>query len=103
MGPGTDGHPPRDVADGGDTGALVTGSARLPGGEQRKASQKRSRPAAPISAIITTPTLRPDNRVRWSRYTGTVQRVVGDQADVRQDGRKTLWRLPLTELTRLVG
>jgi hypothetical protein len=40
--------------------------------------------------------------VRWSRYTGTVQRVVGDVADIRQDGRNTLWRLPVAELTQMV-
>jgi hypothetical protein len=93
------------VADGDDTGgsALVTGRARLPGGEQRKASQKRSRPAAQLSAVATAPTLRPGDRVRWSRYIGTVLRVVGDVADIRQDGRNTLWRLPVAELTRVVG
>jgi hypothetical protein len=81
----------------------VTGRARLPGGEQRKASQKRSRPAASISAVATATTLRPGDRVRWSRYTGTVQRVVGDVADIRQDGRNTFWRLPVAELTQMVG
>jgi len=94
------------VAEGDDTGggALVTGRARLPGGEQRKASQKRSRPAVPISAVAPAPpTLRPGDRVRWSRYTGTVQRIVGDVADIRQDGRNTLWRLPVAELTQMVG
>jgi len=92
------------VADGDDTGGglLVTGRAQLPGGEQRKASQKRSRPAMPIAAVAA-PTLSPGDRVRWSRHTGIVQRVVGDQADVRQDGRNTLWRLPAAELTRVVG
>jgi hypothetical protein len=93
------------VAESDDTGggALVTGRARLPGGEQRKASQKRSRPATPSSAVATAPALQPGDRVRWSRYTGTVQRVAGDAADIRQDGRNTLWRLPVAELTRVVG
>jgi hypothetical protein len=93
------------MAEGDDTdrGALGTGRARPPGGEQRKASQKRSRPAAPISAVATAATLRPGDRVRWSRYTGTVQRVVGDMADIVQDGRNTLWRLPVAELTTAVG
>jgi hypothetical protein len=84
-------------------GASVTGRARLPGGEQRKASQKRSRPAAATSAVATAPPLRPGDRVRWSRYTGTVQRVVDDVADILQNGRNTLWRLPVAELTRVVG
>jgi hypothetical protein len=101
---GADGHPPRDLADGDDAGGglFVTGRARLPGGERRKASQKRSRPATPIAAVAA-PTLGPGDRVRWSHHTGSVQRVVGDQADVRQDGRNTLWRLPVAELTRVVG
>ncbi|HEV2188070.1 MAG TPA: hypothetical protein VGR70_12730 [Stellaceae bacterium] len=90
--------------DGVDTGGglLVKGRARLPGGEQRKASQKRSRPATPIATVVA-PTLRPGDCVRWSRHTGIMQRVVGDQADVRQDGRNTLWRLPVAELTKVVG
>jgi hypothetical protein len=29
--------------------------------------------------------------VRWSRYTGTVQRVVDDVAEILQNGRNTLW------------
>ena len=98
-----DGQFPCNVANDDTGGALLmTGCARLPGGEQRKASQKRSRPATPIAAVAE-PTLRPGDRVRWSRHTGSVQRVVGDQADIRQDGRDTLWRLPVKELTRVVG
>jgi hypothetical protein len=80
----------------------MTGRARLPGGERRKASQKRSRPAT-ASAAIAAPMLNPGDRVRWSRHTGIVQRVVEDQADVRQDGRNTLWRLPVAQLTRVLG
>jgi hypothetical protein len=80
----------------------VTGRTRLPGGEMRKASQKRSRPAT-ASAAVAVPTLNPGDRVRWSRHTGIVQRVVGDHADVRQDGRNTLWRLPVAQLTRVLG
>jgi hypothetical protein len=92
------------VVEGDDTGGslLVTGRARLPGGEQRKASQKRSRPATPIAAVVA-PSLSPGDRVRWLRHTGTVQRVLGNQADIRQDGRNTLWRLPVAELTRVIG
>ena len=79
----------------------MTGRARLPGGEQRKASQKRSRTAMQ-SAAVAAPTLTAGNRVRWSRHTGIVQRVVGDEADVRQDGRNTLWRLPVAQLTKVL-
>ena len=62
-------------------GASVTGQVRHPGAEQSKASQKRSRPAPPM-AVVATPPLQPGDRMRWSRYTGTVQRVVGDLAEV---------------------
>jgi hypothetical protein len=104
-GQGLDEHSARDVAQDDDTdgGALMPGGPRLPGGEPRKASQKRSRPAAPIAAVAPASALRPGDRVRWSRYTGTVQRVLGDVADVRQDGRNSLWRLPMSELTKVVG
>jgi hypothetical protein len=80
----------------------VTGRTRLPGGEMRKASQKRSRPATP-SAAVAAPTLTAGDRVRWSRYSGIIQHVVGGHADVRQDGGNTLWRLPVAQLTRLLG
>jgi hypothetical protein len=80
----------------------VTGRVRLPGGEQRKASQKRSRPATPIAAVAA-PTLRPGDRVRWSRYTGFVQRIVGDTAEIVEETRAARWRLPVAELTRVVG
>jgi hypothetical protein len=101
----TDEHPPRDVAEGADNGAgaSVTGRARLPGGEQRKASQKRSRPAVLIAAVVAAPTFRPGDRVRWSRYAGTVQRVVDDLAEVVEETRAARWRLPMTQLTRVVG
>jgi hypothetical protein len=80
----------------------VTGRVRLPGGEHRKASQKRSRPAVPIAAVVT-PTFRPGDRVRWSRYIGTVQRVVDDLAEVVEETRAARWRLPVGQLTRVVG
>jgi hypothetical protein len=54
----------------------MPGGARLPGGERRKASQKRSRQPSPIAAAATAPALRPGDRVCWSRYTGIIQRVV---------------------------
>jgi hypothetical protein len=81
----------------------MTGRVRLPGGEQRKASQKRSRPAT-LSAAVLMPAILigAGDRVRWSRHTEIVQRVVGDEADVRQDGRNTLWRLPVAQLTKVL-
>jgi hypothetical protein len=80
----------------------MPGGPRLPSGEPRKASQKRSRRGVPISAAAAPPPLHPGDRVRWSRYTGTVRHVVDNQADVVEDARRTVWRLPVAELTRLV-
>jgi hypothetical protein len=84
--------------------ALMSGGAHLPGGEQRKASQRRSRRAMVMSSGATpmpTQTLQRGDRVRWSRSTGTVERLIGDVADIRQDGTDALWRLPVAELTRV--
>jgi hypothetical protein len=41
--------------------------------------------------------------VRWSRYVGIVRRVAGDKADIVENVRKTVWRVSVTELTRVVG
>jgi hypothetical protein len=81
----------------------MPGGARLPSGEPRKACQKRSRKAAVPIAVIATPTFNPGDRVRWSRYVGTVRRVAGDKADIVENVRKTVWRVPLTDLTRVAG
>jgi hypothetical protein len=81
----------------------MAGGVRLPSGGPRKASQKRSRKAAVPIAPIASPTFNPGDRVRWSRYVGTVRRVVGDKADVVESVRKTVWRVSVAELTRVVG
>ena len=81
----------------------MPGGARLPPGEPRKASQKRSRKAAAPIAAVATPTFNPGDRVRWSRYVGIVRRVAGDKADIVENVRKTVWRVSVTELTRVVG
>ena len=80
----------------------MTGRVRLPSGAPRKASQKRSRPAVHV-ATVAAPSqivLQPGDRVRWSRYMGTVRRVTGDQVDVVESTRATVWRLPVAELTK---
>jgi hypothetical protein len=55
----------------------VTGRARLPAGEPRKASQRKTRLAAPRTLRIT-PIWRPGDRVRWKERAGVFRRDVGD-------------------------
>jgi hypothetical protein len=55
----------------------MTGTTRLPGGEPRKASQKRSRRAGPPPTRIT-PQWRVGDRVRWHDKTGLFHRDLGD-------------------------
>ena len=65
----------------------MSGRARLPGGEIRRASQRRSRPAAaPVTAI--RPTWRPGDRVQWRDRSGSYLREAGDGlADIDIAGR----------------
>jgi hypothetical protein len=55
----------------------MTGTTRLPGGEPRRASQKRSRRAGPPPTRIT-PQWRMGDRVRWYDKTGLFHRDLGD-------------------------
>ena len=56
----------------------MSGRSRLPGGDQRKASQKRARPAAP-KPIFAGPTWGAGDRVQWQHHTGTYLRAATDQ------------------------
>ena len=47
----------------------MSGQSRLPGGEQRRASQRRSRPAV-AAAIIIEPSWRTGDKVYWQGYVG---------------------------------
>jgi hypothetical protein len=61
---------------------MMPGRARLPGGEQRKASQRRVRQPS-LSRTTIEPTWRPGDKVRWNGYTGTFLRdTVDGQAEV---------------------
>ena len=55
----------------------MTGRTRLPGGEPRKASQKRTRRAGSSAARII-PQWRMENRVRWQDKVGHFHRDLGD-------------------------
>lgn len=55
----------------------MSGRARLPGGEPRKASQRNSRrAAAPLTQV--RPSWRVGDPVRWQGRAGTFRRDVGD-------------------------
>ena len=55
----------------------MTGTTRLPGGEPRKASQKRTRRAGPPPTHMM-PQWRIGDRVRWQDKTGLFHRDLGD-------------------------
>jgi hypothetical protein len=75
----------------------MSGRARLPAGEPRKASQRNSRRAAPILARIT-PTWRAGDTVRWKGRVGVFRRDVGDgeHAEIAVD--KRVYRVRMIEL-----
>jgi hypothetical protein len=57
----------------------MSGRQRLPGGEMRKASQRKSRPAqAKVSAVEMPMIWRAGDQVRWKDRAGTYRRDVGD-------------------------
>ena len=62
----------------------MSGRSRLPGGQQRRASQRHSRPAAPAPiAVALMPSWMPGDRVRWKDYTGQFLRdTVDGQVEV---------------------
>ena len=55
----------------------MTGRSRLPGGEPRKASQKRSRRGEALPTRIA-PQWRAGDRVRWQDKAGLFHRDLGD-------------------------
>jgi hypothetical protein len=61
----------------------MSGTQRLPGGERRKASQRHSRPAAPLQPPISR-LWHPGDRVRWRGRIGVFRRDLGDgeQAEI---------------------
>jgi len=54
----------------------MSGRARLPGGEPRKASQRGDRSGRILTRV--PPTWRPGDRVRWKDRAGTYRRDTGD-------------------------
>ena len=75
----------------------MSGRARLPGGEPRKASQRYTRRAtAPV--VHVTPTYRPGDAVRWKGRAGTFRREVGDGEHAEVTIGERVYRVRISEI-----
>jgi len=75
----------------------MSGRNRLPSGEPRRASQKRTRPAAPKPLQIEVP-WHPGDRVRWRDRAGTYRRDTGDGEHVEIVIGERVYRVRRAEL-----
>jgi hypothetical protein len=75
----------------------MTGRARLPGGEPRKASQRNTRPATAAPARIL-PIWHTGAAVRWKDRTGTFRRDVGDGEHAEITLGERVYRVRIAEL-----
>ena len=75
----------------------MSGRNRLPSGEPRRASQKRTRPAAPKSLQIEVP-WHPGDRLRWRDRAGTYRRDTGDGEHVEITIEVRVYRVRRVEL-----
>src|SRR5438552_15749638 len=74
----------------------MSGRARLPGGEPRKASQRNKRNVSSSGAAKIPPTWQFGTRVHWKDRVGTFRRDLGDgeHAEIVIKQRVYLVRLP---------
>jgi len=80
-----------------EEGPTMSGRARLPGGEPRKASQRNSRRASvPLTQI--TPVWRPGDAVRWQGRAGVFRRDVGDGEHAEIALNERVYRVRVKEL-----
>ena len=75
----------------------MSGRNRLPGDAIRRASQRRSRPAAAPATVIA-PTWRPGDQVQWRDHSGTFRRDLGDGGLVDIDIAGRVYRVQRAEL-----
>jgi hypothetical protein len=75
----------------------MSGRARLPGGEPRKASQRKTRLHAPIAARIAA-VWRPGDNVRWKGRTGQYRRDMGDDEHCEIVLGSRVYRVPTRDL-----
>ena len=71
---------------------------RLPSGAPRRASQKRSRPAAPTGPVEIEVPWRPGDRVRWRDRAGIYRRDAGDGEHVEIVIAERVYRVRRSEL-----
>jgi hypothetical protein len=75
----------------------MSGRARLPGGEPRKASQRNTRRAG-AAPIRITPTYRPGDPVRWKDRAGLFRRDIGDGEHAEITVGERIYRVRIAEL-----
>lgn len=75
----------------------MSGRARLPGGEPRKASQRNARRAT-AAPIKVTPSWRPGDAVRWQGKPGVFRREVGDDEHAEVTIGERIYRVRLRDL-----
>ena len=76
----------------------MSGRQRLPAGAPRKASQRRSRRAAPLQARLNQ-VWRPGDQVRWRDRTGVYNRDLGDGEHAEITISDRTYRVRLGELS----
>ena len=75
----------------------MSGRQRLPSGAPRKASQRKSRPAAPV-AVRISPTWRAGDPVRWKGRAASFRRDVGDEQHAEIVIAERIYRVRISEL-----
>ncbi len=75
----------------------MSGRARLPGGQPRKASQRNTRRAGPIPARIS-PIWRVGDQVRWQGRAGVFRRDIGDGEHAEVVIAERVYRVRTNEL-----
>jgi hypothetical protein len=75
----------------------MSGRARLPGGEPRKASQRNSRRAAAVNVRVT-PAWRAGDTVLWRERRGVFRRDVGDGEHAEVVIGERVYRVRVEEL-----
>jgi hypothetical protein len=76
----------------------MSGRSRLPSGEPRRASQKRTRPAAPKLIQVAEIPWRAGDKVRWRDRAGTYRRDTGDGEHVEIVIAERVYRVRRAEL-----
>src|SRR5438046_4322780 len=78
----------------------MSGRARLPGGEPRKASQRNKRNVSSSGAAKIPPTWQPGARVHWKDRVGTFRRDLGDGEHAEIVIEQRVYRVRLSDLSQ---